>query len=135
MNDHCQLILSRLDGVRGREPKWMAKCPAHEDRHASLSIRLNDNGKVAIHCFTGCSGRDIMRAINLGLSALYPDGERPKPKPKPMTKAEFQTWTTMRYASPQYGPEADAALDELIDLCRGIQRKEAEEAHADSLPR
>ena len=36
--------LARSLGGRRNAKGWMAKCPAHEDRHASLSI--NDGGDV-----------------------------------------------------------------------------------------
>lgn len=42
----------------------MAICPAHDDHHPSLSIRLAD-GRVLLHCFAGCSPRDIYAAIGL----------------------------------------------------------------------
>jgi hypothetical protein len=32
------LLLSRLQGVRKSGRGWQAKCPSHEDRHASLSV-------------------------------------------------------------------------------------------------
>ena len=41
---------------------WMAKCPAHEDRNPSLSIREVD-GKVLLHCHAGCSQRDVIAAL------------------------------------------------------------------------
>ena len=31
-------FLSRLDGVKGGHGQWTAKCPAHDDRRASLSV-------------------------------------------------------------------------------------------------
>lgn len=69
-------ILSRLDAVRKNgDHKWMARCPAHADNGPSLSIRELDGGKVLVHCFAGCGGADVMAAIGLALSDLYP--ERP----------------------------------------------------------
>lgn len=47
--------------------KWhgsyaMCRCPVHDDRTPSLSIRQGASG-VLVHCFAGCSPRDIMRAL------------------------------------------------------------------------
>jgi putative DNA primase/helicase len=41
---------------------WMAKCPAHDDRNPSLSIREAD-GKVLPHCHAGCRQRDVIDAL------------------------------------------------------------------------
>ena len=32
----------------------MARCPAHDDRKPSLSIRDADDGKVLVRCHAGC---------------------------------------------------------------------------------
>src|SRR4051812_24678041 len=41
---------------------WMAKCPAHDDRNPSLSIR-EVAGKVLLHCHAGCAQRDVIQAL------------------------------------------------------------------------
>jgi hypothetical protein len=40
----------------------MAKCPAHDDKTPSLSIREND-GKVLVHCHAGCSQDAVLAAL------------------------------------------------------------------------
>ena len=41
---------------------WMACCPAHDDKHPSLSIR--DSGdKVLVFCHAGCTQRDVITAL------------------------------------------------------------------------
>lgn len=40
----------------------MCRCPAHDDRSPSLSIRQGTSG-LLVHCFAGCNPRDIMRAL------------------------------------------------------------------------
>jgi putative DNA primase/helicase len=65
-------LLPRLEGLRGASPKWSAKCPAHEDRSPSLSIKTLDDGRVLIHCHAGCSAIDVLTAIGLSLKDLYP---------------------------------------------------------------
>lgn len=60
-----RVLLSRLDGVmRNGESRWMAKCPAHDDRSPSLSIK--DTGtRTLIHCFAGCEASDVLAAVGL----------------------------------------------------------------------
>lgn len=67
------LLLSRLDKVRGKHPKWQARCPAHSDNSPSLSIKEKDDGTLLVHCFAGCGGADVMTAIGLSMSDLFPD--------------------------------------------------------------
>ena len=67
------VLLSRLDGVRQSAPdRWMAKCPSHEDKSPSLSIREAE-GKTLIHDFGGCSAADILAAVGLTLADLFPE--------------------------------------------------------------
>lgn len=71
--DSTQVLLARLDGVIDRgNGRWYARCPAHEDKSPSLSIA--DTGeKVLIHCFAGCSAEEILVALGLTWTDLYPD--------------------------------------------------------------
>lgn len=41
---------------------WTARCPAHDDREPSLSIR-NADGKVLVRCHAGCDQRDVIAAL------------------------------------------------------------------------
>lgn len=66
-------LLSRLDSVRQTRPdSWMACCPAHTDRSASLSIREIDDGRILVHCFAGCSVHEVIGAVGLSIDALFP---------------------------------------------------------------
>jgi hypothetical protein len=56
----------------------MAKCPAHQDRTASLSIRETDDGRVLINPFCGCDTGDVLDAVGLTFQDLFP--ERPEPE-------------------------------------------------------
>ena len=67
-------ILSRLDGVKSRgNHSFTARCPAHNDRSPSLSIRALDDGRILMHCFGGCSVDDIVTSIGLTLTDLFPE--------------------------------------------------------------
>jgi hypothetical protein len=47
-------------------------CPNHDDRHPSLSIAEGDDGRVLIHCHTGCDPSEIVQALGLQLRDLFP---------------------------------------------------------------
>jgi hypothetical protein len=66
-------LVSRLEGVRQTGPeRWMARCPAHDDIHPSLSIRETSDGTVLMKCFAGCCVADITAAVGIQLSDLFP---------------------------------------------------------------
>jgi hypothetical protein len=77
VNDPVQDILERLQGVKGSEPgQWQAKCPAHDDRHASLSVARGADGRALLHCHAGCSPPAVCKALQLPLRALFPPGAK-----------------------------------------------------------
>lgn len=84
-------LLERLAGVtRTRPGCWLARCPAHDDKHASLAVRELDDGRVLVHDFAGCSTSDVLAAIGLNFDALYPSRPadhrvRPERRPFPAT--------------------------------------------------
>lgn len=66
-------FLERLERYRRTgDGKWQACCPAHEDHTPSLSVREEEGGLLLIHCFAGCSPDDIVTAVGLSLSDLFP---------------------------------------------------------------
>ena len=69
---NCQTAETIARALRGRKigREWMARCPAHDDRTPSLSIRDTDGGQVLVHCHAGCDqGRVIATLRMLGLWA------------------------------------------------------------------
>jgi hypothetical protein len=50
--------------------KASARCPAHDDRNASLSVTGMPE-KTLIHCHAGCDTRDILADLELTLADLY----------------------------------------------------------------
>lgn len=65
-------VLDRLQGVKqSGTGRWMARCPAHEDKSPSLSVREIDDGRILLHCFGGCPNGDVLAAIGLRMSDLF----------------------------------------------------------------
>jgi hypothetical protein len=66
-------LLSRLEKVkRTGHGRWIARCPAHDDRGPSLSIRQLDDGRVLVHCFAGCSVHEVISSVGLEMTDLFP---------------------------------------------------------------
>ena len=92
-------LLDRLGGVRKTGTgRYLAKCPSHDDRSPSLSLRELEDGRVLLHCFGGCAVTDVVAAIGLELSDLFPE------------KPDKHINGTNREVSPFYGVDILRAL-------------------------
>lgn len=65
-------LLSKLPGARKSPSGWSARCPAHEDRRASLSVSAGGNGAALVKCHAGCDTSAIVAALGLSLADLFP---------------------------------------------------------------
>ena len=57
----------RKDSARG----CMVKCPAHEDKQASLAVSRYKDGGVMLKCFAGCKSEDIVAKMGLTMRDLF----------------------------------------------------------------
>lgn len=75
-------IVERLGG-EWRGAGGLCRCPAHDDRNPSLSVRPGER-RLLFHCFAGCETRKVLRALSalqlLG-SEPEPGGAEPAPSP------------------------------------------------------
>ena len=84
---HVSRLLERLKGLREKPTGgWECLCPAHDDQRRSLGVKVAKDGKILVHCGAGCSAEDIVGAVGLDMTALWPPREeeyRPAPARKP----------------------------------------------------
>ena len=73
-------FLGHLHHVQKSGDGWMALCPAHEDKHNSLSIGVGDGGKILLTCHAGCPAKEVVGALGLQLRDLFPEEKRPARK-------------------------------------------------------
>ncbi len=71
---HIEAIVHALKARRCGKG-FMARCPTHDDRSPSLSIRESE-GRVLIHCHAGCSQQKVIGALQA--HGLWPERE-PRP--------------------------------------------------------
>ncbi len=75
-------ILNRIEKPFKSGPdSWRAECWLCGGHSRKVSIRLKGDGRITIHCFGGCDAVDLLQALNLNLSDLYPDTTRTEYKP------------------------------------------------------
>lgn len=76
MSTAFETVVGRLERVRRGGPDQVsARCPAHDDKGPSLSVRGLPDGRVLLHCFAGCTVHEVVSALGLDLSALFPPRE------------------------------------------------------------
>jgi hypothetical protein len=65
-------ILDRLQRVRqSGEGRWIACCPAHDDKTPSLSVRETPDGRILLNDFGGCEVDDVLAALGLSFGDLF----------------------------------------------------------------
>ncbi|MBE7567259.1 DNA primase [Acidithiobacillus sp. HP-11] len=97
-------ILQSLESVkRTGTGKWQTRCPAHDDRRPSLSVRETEDGTVLLHCFAGCGAQEITSALGLGLADLFPGDRYSVTNAKPMRR-------TVDYKSALLGIHTEAVV-------------------------
>ena len=87
-NTHCtqpvsltEEILNLIAHKTNYQPRlggtgYIVRCPAHDDRKASLSVAEGDDGRVLLKCFCGCSIDAICNAIDIKVKDLFPKKKR-----------------------------------------------------------
>lgn len=73
-------VLSRLNGVKGGNGQWSARCPCrNDDNNPSLSV-AEENGRVLMHCHrgSGCDVFKICESMGIRVADIMPDDPMPK---------------------------------------------------------
>src|SRR6516164_2548450 len=74
-----EALLAKLSGAKKTGNGWSARCPAHDDRRASLSISAGDDGRALVRCHAGCTAEAVVSAVGLTLRDLMPERGGPIP--------------------------------------------------------
>lgn len=59
--EEARRLVERLGG-RWTASGGMCRCPAHDDRRPSLSVRAGRT-RLLLHCFAGCTAAEVLRAL------------------------------------------------------------------------
>ncbi|MEV0723936.1 AAA family ATPase [Micromonospora purpureochromogenes] len=102
--------------VRQSGGQWQARCPAHEDRNPSLSVRPIE-GTVLVHCHAGCHLVDVLAALNMTPRDLYDE-----PRDNELTRYRYTdaagnpTREVVRYEGKQFKQYGDKKQCQLYRL-------------------
>ena len=114
-------LISRLDGVKQTgSGRWIARCPAHEDKNPSMTVRELDDGRVLIHDFAGCSPEEILASVGMTFSDLFP--EKPLDHRLPRERRPFSAIDALRCIA----VEATLASVAASNVAGGIPMSEEE---------
>lgn len=95
------LVLAKLGVTPTGAAQYSARCPAHDDATASLSIGVKKDGTIGLHCHAGCDPEAVCDAVGLTFADLFPRKAVPKRAAKRKTAA--------RVAKPLTAAELDDA--------------------------
>ncbi len=98
-------VLERLKNVRREGNAHMASCPRPDhgqrrgDLNPSLSVSVDQEGKVLLRCFAGCDNESIVEALGMQMANLFErrngsdeGGLTPPPKHRqPINRARSRT--------------------------------------------
>lgn len=84
MNSVASEIVRTLGGRNG-----VCRCPAHDDKHPSLSIKDDENGGIIVYCHAGCDFRDIMDALRY--RGLLPEWKPSRIDPERQARMEAKS--------------------------------------------
>ena len=126
---NIEMLLSRLEKVRSNgNGKYLACCPAHNDKSPSLGIKQDDNGKILIHCFSGCAVSDIVSAVGMQLSDLMPDNPTYKKGAKRPRFNKYELFDRLAFETIILSLAIRQLLDgeplDEPDLCRVLQAED-----------
>ena len=109
-------IAAHLRGRKNGSHGWLVKCPAHDDRSPSLSIKDSEQtGRLLVRCFGGCDARSVLDAFR-GLG--YLDGlqkDLPKYVLSQLTAAEDELEAKRRKWALKIWQEAAPAPSTIVE--------------------
>lgn len=108
-----EIILPKLSHIKKSGAGFIARCPAHEDNRASLSIGPGRDQPVVLMCHAGCDSDSILSAMGLTYADLS--------KPRERRRDADEVWTPAGPAIAVYDYR-DESGDLLYQVLRTAQK-------------
>lgn len=115
-------ILDRLPDRKSTSNGWQARCPAHDDRKASLCVHQESDGKVLMKCQAGCETKDILAAMGLTWNDLFPEKSQSAPSQPGQRKKRNRSFAGDRRVVATYD-----YVNEDSELLYQVQRTDTKE--------
>jgi hypothetical protein len=96
--------------------RWKVRCPAHNDRSPSLSIREGDDGRVLLLCRAGCALDSILAALKLARRDLFAG-----PPPSSQQVAAFRATLEARQVAARAERKARLAALDRVDKLEAVR--------------
>lgn len=95
-------VVSAIESATGRTARVQGGrhrlcCPAHDDHNPSLSVWSDDQGNVAVKCFTGCTTDDVCAAIGMQTKDLFVSEPKPLHAVQPVKRQGVTTTNKVEY--------------------------------------
>ena len=100
-------LRARLRNTHGPDHQFTACCPGHDDKYASLSVAVTDDGKILLNCHAGCKADVIVEVLGLTMSDLFAISRETGPKPRRVAAEYIYTDAggTALYKTVRYDPK------------------------------
>jgi 5S rRNA maturation endonuclease (ribonuclease M5) len=99
---YAEEFVDLLDGQKNwSSGQWKCKCPAHDDRVASLVV-CDAEDKILLYCHAGCDWKEILDAVKLKPKNLYHDDSE---------YSEMRIYDAVGYTSRQPAEQPEAIYD------------------------
>lgn len=119
-SENLDKILSRLKKVKQTKNGYVALCPAHDDKHPSLSV-TEASDRILIHCFANCRPKDILYALGLEIRDLFPQEGWHKPHFR-KTQTRLKQGQALRILEKSYQRESVRLVCELGAVLRSMEK-------------
>ena len=128
-------IAAHLEKLTKSGSGWRARCPVHGSKGNTLSISEKDGGYIVAHCFScGAGGPDVVKALNLPLSLLFPEDDYVPPViTKQMRQDNIEDGLVLQFSAQAKTLEDSRRVMKAKERAKGYQVK-AEEWGRDAPP-
>ena len=112
-------LLVRLERVHRSGQGFRTDCPCGHRTRGTLSVTQADDGRILLHCFSGCSTADVLGALGLTLGDVMPERLRDDSPEGRRTARERFRLASITAAAGVIGREARIVHLAGCDLLRG----------------
>ena len=128
-------LASQLEKLVKNGHGYRARCPVHGSKGQTLSVTPKDGGYIVAHCFScGAGGPDVVKALGLPISLLFPDDDyKPPVISRDMRRRNIEDGLILQMSGKVDSLDDTRLVNKSRERAKGYQIK-AEEAQIESQP-